>query len=124
MGNTAKELSGNYLDLLISQLRNQNPLEPMDNNQMTTQLATLAQLEHTESIDNQFQKAMTTVQLGQATQMIGKAVSYLPEDAENPVAGQVDGAYVENGQVYLAIGGQRVPFDDVGAVAEDVSNFL
>ena len=41
-----------YLNLLVTELRNQNPLEPMDNQQMASQLAQFSQLQETEQMNN------------------------------------------------------------------------
>lgn len=47
-GNSSKELQDNFLTLLIAQMKNQDPTNPMDNSQLTSQLAqinTLAGIE-------------------------------------------------------------------------------
>ena len=46
-----------FLQLLIAQLQNQDPLSPMDNSQFVTQLATFNSLEQLMSIN----KAVTTL---------------------------------------------------------------
>ena len=45
MTSSAGEIRTNYMNLLVTQLRHQNPLEPMDNNEMASQLALFSQLE-------------------------------------------------------------------------------
>lgn len=47
---SAGSIQTDYMKLLITQLQNQNPLEPMDNNQMTAQLTQLSQLNQLESM--------------------------------------------------------------------------
>ena len=44
-GTSAKELSQNFLKMLTVQLQNQDPLNPMDNAAMTSQLAQLNQVD-------------------------------------------------------------------------------
>jgi len=47
-GNSSQELQDNFLTLLIAQMKNQDPTNPMDNSQLTSQLAqinTLAGIE-------------------------------------------------------------------------------
>ncbi|UDJ85861.1 flagellar biosynthesis protein FlgD [Erwinia amylovora] len=39
MGSSAADLSGSFMTLLIAQMQNQDPTNPMDNNQLTSQLA-------------------------------------------------------------------------------------
>ena len=47
---SASQIRTDYLNLLITQLRNQNPLEPMDNNEMAAQLAQFSPLEQMENM--------------------------------------------------------------------------
>ena len=37
--NTSQDLQNNFLTLLVAQLKNQDPTNPMQNNELTTQLA-------------------------------------------------------------------------------------
>jgi flagellar basal-body rod modification protein FlgD len=67
-----------FLNLLVAQLKNQNPLDPVDNSQMMAQLAQFSQLEQTK----QLATAMTTFikQQGAAnatslTALLGKHVT-------------------------------------------------
>lgn len=39
MGNSAADLSKSFMTLLVAQMQNQDPTNPMDNNQLTSQLA-------------------------------------------------------------------------------------
>jgi Flagellar hook capping protein len=38
-GSSAGDLSASFLKLLVAQMQNQDPTNPMDNNQLTSQLA-------------------------------------------------------------------------------------
>ena len=38
-GNSAADLSEQFMQLLVAQMQNQDPTNPMDNNQLTSQLA-------------------------------------------------------------------------------------
>src|ERR1051325_11801141 len=66
-----------FLQLLIAQLKNQDPLQPMDNQQFAVQLATFNSLEQLMDIDKQLTTLQTTQ--GQANQfnsasLIGKQI--------------------------------------------------
>jgi flagellar basal-body rod modification protein FlgD len=58
---SAKQQTMDFMTLLITQLQNQNPLEPMDNQQMASQLAQLSQLQLTEDMNNNLSTLNTTV---------------------------------------------------------------
>ncbi len=116
MDSSSGEIRTDYLKLLVTQLQNQNPLEPMDNNQMATQLAQLSQLEQVENITGMFQKVLGSMQLGQASSLIGKSVTFKPEDAENPVTEWVQKVTLDNGQVVVHAGGHKVNLDEITSI--------
>jgi len=87
LGQTSNEIQTNYMNLLITQLRNQNPLEPMDNNEMASQLAQLSQLEQMQNMNSTFAKVLASQQFGQANSLIGREVAYMPPNAAEVVWG-------------------------------------
>ena len=84
---TASDIQMDYMKLLIAQLQNQNPLEPLDNNEMASQLAMFSQLQQLESMNSSLAKVLGTVESAYANSLIGKNVSFLIEtqtgDLEN-----------------------------------------
>lgn len=80
---TAKTAEANlgkqdFMQLLVTQLRHQNPLEPMDNKDFIAQLAQFSSLEQLESMNQSLNASLTTQNtLGMAT-----AVSYLGKNVE------------------------------------------
>ena len=85
--NSASNLQMQYMNLLVTQLKNQNPLEPLDNNQMTAQLAQFSQLEQLESVNGKLETAnsafsdvMSIVNLNYANSLIGREVTFFAED--------------------------------------------
>lgn len=113
LGSSSSDIQANYLKLLVTQLQNQNPLEPMDNNQMATQLAQLSQLEQAETMNSTFSKVLTSQQLTQADGMIGKQISYLPDKATDPVWITVESAAVVGGKVMVKSGATSVNIENV-----------
>ncbi|MCX8575065.1 MULTISPECIES: flagellar hook assembly protein FlgD [unclassified Gilliamella] len=76
-GNSSKELQDNFLTLLIAQMKNQDPTNPMDNSQLTSQLAqinTLAGIERLNTtlgmVSGQIDDSLSV----NASNMIGKGV--------------------------------------------------
>lgn len=62
-----------FLQLLVSQLKNQDPLNPTDSTQFVTQLAQFSELEQVIAIRGDIEKASTTQTA--ATQATGQAQS-------------------------------------------------
>lgn len=71
----SKNLSENFMQLLVAQLKNQDPLSPMDNAQMTSQLAQLNSLEQLTKIGDLLASQAGTSSLStlsQAASALGK----------------------------------------------------
>ena len=111
IGSSATEQRDQYLKLLITQLQNQNPLDPMDNNQMASQLAQLSQLQDIENLSSTFDKVLASTKINQATTMIGKQVSWLPSGETTVVSGTVDGVDLSGSTVRLKVGNNLVDPD-------------
>ncbi len=78
--NSASNIQMNYMKLLITQLQNQNPLEPMDNNEMASQLAQFSQLQQLESMNSNFADILSTTDRNYANSLIGKEISFASEN--------------------------------------------
>jgi len=100
---SASNLQMDYMKLLVTQLQYQNPLEPLDNNDMATQLAQFSQLQQLESINSNsqsinstinsnFAKVLGTVGRTYANSLIGRNISFL-------VSTDTDGYKEMNGTV-------------------------
>ncbi len=114
----AESIRVDYLNLLITQLQNQNPLEPMSSTEMTSQLAQISQLEHLENIDSRFQQVMLTAELNEATALIGKTISFFPDGSVNAVAGKVDSVNIVDGAALLNVGEYSVNLDEIKSISE------
>jgi flagellar basal-body rod modification protein FlgD len=72
----ANRIQMDYMKLLVTQMQNQNPLEPMNNDQMTSQLTQISQLEQMESQTTNFSKVLEMTEHSYATSLLGKNVSF------------------------------------------------
>ena len=73
----AEEQQDRFLTLLVTQLQNQDPLNPMDNAEMTSQMAQMSTVEGIEKLNtsvNSLVDSIGTSQSMQAASMIGKNV--------------------------------------------------
>src|ERR1035437_924719 len=104
LGSTSSEIRTNYLNLLVTQLQNQNPLEPMSNDQMASQLAQLSSLEQLEQINTTFSQMLLGQQANEAASLIGKQVSFSPPNQKTAVSGQVQSVDMSPGSVKVKVG--------------------
>ena len=109
-----------FLDILISELRNQNPLEPMKNNELMSQMTQIKSLEATTKLVEELETLTSGMKLGSGAQLIGKLVSGKAANGL-PVLGKVQGLVVEDGNVSLVVEGYPLlPMDNVEEVVEEV----
>lgn len=106
---TASSIQTDYMKLLITQLQNQNPLEPLDNNEMASQLAQFSQLQQLETMNTSFSEVLTTAQRNYANSLLDKTVTFYSQDEItgdfDRKSGTVDSIFYdpENQEVLLGI---------------------
>jgi len=104
-----------FLQILVAQLSNQNPMEPADDTAFITQLAQFSVLEQMQALNAGF---MTS----QAYDMIGKYVHIsdpVEGEAEPQVVfGKVDGAVKRDGIDYLLVGDEEYSISTVVGVLD------
>ncbi|NCW32736.1 MAG: hypothetical protein EBV92_05610, partial [Betaproteobacteria bacterium] len=77
LGTSAKDIQDNFMRMLITQLQNQNPLNPMDNAEFASQLAQMSQLQGIESMRSSIDSFVTQVQNGrllEQSNLVGRQV--------------------------------------------------
>ncbi len=104
-----------FLQLLVAQMKYQDPLEPTDNTGYISQLATFSQLEATQNLED----SLTQMQ---ASSLVGKqvvlSVTSSATGMKNTVSGVVDYVRYENGKTYLSVNDKLYSIDDLQMVAD------
>ena len=96
-----------FMQLLVTQLENQDPTQPTDDSQMLAQLAQFSTL-------GQMQQLNQTQSLSQSASLIGQTVT--AGTSTTPVTGTVSAVTLSNGNIMLTIDGQQVNASSVTAV--------
>lgn len=89
--NSAGDLRSNFMTMLVTQLKNQDPLNPLDNSQMTSQLAQINTLSGIEELNKTLQSITGQIDASQALQaaaLIGREVLVLGDRVSVGSAGQ------------------------------------
>ncbi|MFW5711739.1 MAG: flagellar hook assembly protein FlgD [Spirochaetota bacterium] len=87
-----------FLQLLITQLKHQDPTKPMDDKQFIAQMAQFSSLEQMTNLGQEFAKISGIVSRGNALNLLGKQVEIL--EGEQRVSGVVESVSgTENPQV-------------------------
>lgn len=74
---SAASVQNQFMTMLVAQLKNQDPLNPMDNAQVTSQMAQLSTVQGIQQLNttvNSLMSSMQTSQTLQAASMVGKGV--------------------------------------------------
>ena len=79
-----------FLELMITQMKNQNPLEPQDNSEFVAQLAQFSSVEGLERLNKNFTNFMSTNAL-QASSLVGRSVSVETDTSSLQKGGLISG---------------------------------
>jgi flagellar basal-body rod modification protein FlgD len=109
--------SDDFLKLLITELSQQDPFEPMKNQDLLNQVNTIRSMEMNTNLTDTLKALSLQGSLGSASNLIGKVITGLGVD-RNPVTGLVSGVRVSDGKVVLELkDGTTVSMEDVTHVA-------
>lgn len=108
-----------FLQLLVAQLKYQDPTDPVDTSNFMNQTAMLSQVQTMNSMSSTLSDLVAAQQTSSATSMIGKAISFV-DPSGNQTSGIVDAVTLHAGQVMLQVGSLAVPLAGVLAVANPV----
>jgi flagellar basal-body rod modification protein FlgD len=94
----AEETQNRFLNLLVAQMKNQDPLNPLDNAQVTSQMAQLSTVQGIENMNASMEAlaaSLGTNQMSQAASLIGRAVlvpgdTIRPTEVENVVGFELE----------------------------------
>jgi flagellar basal-body rod modification protein FlgD len=103
-----------FLQLLVAQMKYQDPLEPTSNTEYISQYAQFSQVE-------QMQNMAQSMDLQRASSLVGQEVYIKTTDSTgntNYVQGKVDYVVYENSKAYLAINESLYSIDDLDTVVD------
>ncbi len=115
--NSLNSLSVNdFLNLMITELQNQDPLNPTDESEIMAQTASLSQITASTQLTSTLDSMQISQNLTGAAAMIGAQITGL--DAKgNSVAGTVSSVQVSGGAAQLLVGDSMVPLNNVETVS-------
>lgn len=95
-----------FLNLLVAQLKNQDPTQPMDPSQQMAQLASFSNVEQSIKMNTKLDALITSMALSQADGVIGRTIT----SADGNITGQVKSLrVVSGGAVAVLTDGKEVP---------------
>ncbi|MDI6601752.1 MAG: flagellar hook capping FlgD N-terminal domain-containing protein [Thermoanaerobacteraceae bacterium] len=99
-----------FLNLLVTELKNQDPLQPMNDREFIAQIAQFSTLEGIQNV-------YAGVNQLKALDLMGKSISALSPQGQETIAGIVQGIRVDKGNTYIIVNGIDIPVENVLTVA-------
>lgn len=120
-GNTRTENSASldkdaFLQLLVAQMKYQDPLEPTDNTEYVSQLATFSELEEMQNLGSSMDTQRASSLVGQYVTVKDKSAS---TGEVSLVGGKVDYVTIEGGKAYLNISGGKYSIDELDSIVDN-----
>jgi len=105
-----------FLNLLITQLTHQDPLDPTDDTEFIAQMAQFSTLEQITNVASSMDNLLKMARLS-AESYVGKEVIYYDEDKGTYLQSLVRSAIFDDDKVYLELNdGKYIPLEGVKAV--------
>ena len=101
-----------FLQLLVAEMQNQDPLEPSSNTEYVAQLATFTQVEEMQNMANSMAQ-------NQANALVGKTVimnTITASGTTSYVGGVVDRIVNSNGKTYVGLDGRLYDINDLNSI--------
>lgn len=117
-----------FMKMLITQLQNQDPMNPTSSDQILQQISEIDNIQATTTLSTSLNAVAADQGFQTASALIGKTVQGV-DSSGNPVSGTVDSASFSNGAASLMVGSQTMPLSGISSVsdpnsASDLSSLL
>ncbi len=104
-----------FFQLLITELQNQDPLDPLDNTQLLQQVATIRQVGVSLQLTQTLQALMRSQRIASAASLLGRQVRGLSEQGQE-VTGTVQRVTIEGEKVLLHVGEEQIHLANVSEI--------
>ncbi len=113
-----ESLQNHFMTLLLTELRYQDPTDPMKDREFFTQLAQFTQVKETVSLRETMDKALELLTAQGSASLLMAASNLLGHEfkaalADGEFRGIVESVGLESRSLYLVSGGSKVPLDKV-----------
>lgn len=107
-----------FLKLMITELQNQDPLNPTDNQAILEQMSTIKNIGATDKMTETLSAVLVGQTLSNAATLIGKEVDALSDDGKS-VQGKVDSVSVVDGTPQLHVGDKKIRLENLKTITGD-----
>ena len=104
-----------FLNLLVSQLKNQDPLNPESSSDFASQMAQFSSLTQMQDLNTGFSQLY-------GVNLMGLDVKATDPTTETSYSGEVTGTSISDNTVYLTVNGSSIPASWVTSVSDSSSS--
>jgi flagellar basal-body rod modification protein FlgD len=108
--------SQDFLKMLITELQNQDPTQPVSNTELLQQLSQMQALQSNVELNSTLTNFSTNQQISSGASFLGKVVSG-NDSNQNPVNGVADRVFMQNGTLMIGIGSSSLSVANVTGVS-------
>lgn len=105
-----------FMRMLITELQNQDPTQPLGNEELLGQLSAMRNLQSNIELSDTLKAFAGNNGLATASTFIGKNITGTTAQ-KTEITGIVDKAFVRDGKAFVAVGADEVAVDDISFVA-------
>ena len=102
---------GFYMKLLVAQLQHQDPMDPLSNSDMITQMAQLSTVEAMDGMSTSFGEVLKLQQLLGGTELLGRQVQYT--DGGQPKQGVVEAVSTGGKTIKVVVDQKEIGLDHI-----------
>ncbi|MCR2805015.1 flagellar hook capping FlgD N-terminal domain-containing protein [Paenibacillus soyae] len=109
-----------FLSILVTQLRNQDPMQPLQDKEFIAQMAQFTSVEQLMNMSTEL--SLMRQNIGSASSIIGKYVEWNEYDGSGGITtlnGKVDSILSKDGVLYARIGAKEVALDYLVSISEN-----
>lgn len=111
-----------FINLMVTQLQNQDPTSPASNSDLLQQMSQIGQLQSQQDLQGSLKSLVLQNNIGSASSMIGKMVAGADSSTGEAITGKVDGITVAKGAVTLKLdSGALISMSNVTSIEEDTT---
>ncbi len=115
--NSFASLTANdFLKMLITELQNQDPTQPVSNTELLQQLSQMQALQSNVELNTTLKDFASNQQVSSGAAFLGKVVSG-NDSNQNPVTGIADSVFLQNGTLMVGVGSSSIAINNITGVA-------
>ena len=100
-----------FMKLLVTELQNQDPDNPVSNAEMTSQISSMAMVQGMNTLNTSFSEVLKLQRLLSSADLVGRQIEY--DDNGYVVRGQVQSVDTSSDDISLVVDGNTVPVSKV-----------